>query len=149
MSANTFSHIHRVSYAETAPSDHVYYSRYLEMIEECRGEFFRSLGCTLRSIYDEHGVQFPVRECHLKYRSSARHDDELTIAVSVSKLSGARISLCYEITRNNTPILSADIEHGCVGAKGKPTRIPPEVSEKLRQISAGCDTPSVTHSVSM
>lgn len=135
MSANAFSHLHRVSYAETAPSDHVYYSRYLEMIEECQGEFFRSLGCTLKFIYDTHGVQFPVRECQLKYLSSARHDDELTISVSVAKVSGARMILQYGIARDVTPILSAHIEHGCVGVNGRPTRIPSEIADKLRHAS--------------
>jgi len=133
MSPSEFTYTHRVSYAQTAPSDHVYYSRYLEMIEECRGEFFRSIGCSLKEIYEQYGVQFPVRECHLKYLTSARHDDLLTFHVNITKLSGARIHLNYELQRDETPILTADIEHGCVGSGGRPTRIPQSVSELLSQ----------------
>lgn len=135
MSSSEFTHTHRVSYAETAPSDHVYYSRYLEMIEECRGEFFRTIGCSLKKIYEQHGVQFPVRKCHLKYLNSAKHDDLLMIRVQVTKLTGARIHFLYEVQRDETPILTADIEHGCVGANGRPTRLPPRVAEFLSQFT--------------
>ena len=41
MSDKIFKHSHGVSYAQTTIGDHVYYSRYLEIIEDCRSEFFR------------------------------------------------------------------------------------------------------------
>ncbi len=39
--------------------NHVYYSRYLEMLEGARGEFFRHLGCPFLGL-QEAGTAFPV-----------------------------------------------------------------------------------------
>ena len=46
MSAKTFQHQHRVTYADCTLGNHVYYGRYLEILEAARGEFFRQLGAT-------------------------------------------------------------------------------------------------------
>ena len=47
MSAPVFRHTHRVSYAECTLGNHVYYSRYLDLLEAARGDFFRQLGSPL------------------------------------------------------------------------------------------------------
>ena len=44
--AGMFCHTYRVTYADCTVGDHIYYSRYLDLLEAARGEFFRSLGCT-------------------------------------------------------------------------------------------------------
>jgi len=43
MSHQIFSCTHRVSYAECTLGNHVYHSRFLDILERARGEFFRSL----------------------------------------------------------------------------------------------------------
>jgi acyl-CoA thioesterase FadM len=45
--ANPFCHTHRVTYAECTVGNHVYHSRYLDLLEAARGEFIRSLGATV------------------------------------------------------------------------------------------------------
>jgi acyl-CoA thioester hydrolase len=131
-----FLHSHRVSYAETAPGNHVYFSRYLEMIEECRGEFFRHMDNPLKKLAEEAAIQFPVRECNIKYHGSARHDDELTIGATLTGLARARITLAYQIQRGDELLVTATIEHACVGSKGRPCRIPTELSAALRELSS-------------
>lgn len=131
MSEKVFQHSHRVSYAETTIGDHVYYSRYLEMIEECRGGFFRHLEIPLRSLQETRGMQFPVRECRIRYRGAAHHDDELTITAKVSRLNRARFTLAYEIHRANDLLIAVEIEHACLGESGKALRIPTDVSDRL------------------
>ncbi len=133
MKMKVFQHQYRVSYADSAPGDHVYFSRYLEMIEECRGEFFRGLGISLKRLADELEVQFPVRECHLTYRAPARHDDVLTITAVVEDLSRARMTLAYEIFRGDELLVTATIKHACVGGAGRPKRMPEEVSATLSE----------------
>ena len=39
--AEPFRHHHRVTYAECTIGDHVYHSRYLDLLEAARGEFMR------------------------------------------------------------------------------------------------------------
>ena len=45
--AETFIHHHRVSYAECTVGNHIYHSRYLDLLEAARGEFLRALGRTV------------------------------------------------------------------------------------------------------
>jgi len=42
-----FRHIYRVVYADCTLGNHIYYSRYLDILEAARGEFFRHLGVPL------------------------------------------------------------------------------------------------------
>ena len=78
MSGNVFRHAHRVTYAECTVGNHVYYARYLDFLEEARGEFFRSLGVPLRGL-QEADTAFPAVESRLQYKSPARYDDVLRI----------------------------------------------------------------------
>jgi acyl-CoA thioester hydrolase len=87
VSAKVFRHQHRVTYAECALGNHVYYARYLEWLEAARGEFFRDLGTTFL-VWQERDTIFPVIECNLRYKSPARYDDLLTIEIRVTP-SGA------------------------------------------------------------
>src|SRR5258708_5015494 len=80
---SAFHYAHRVTYAECTIGDHVYYARYLDLLEAARGEFFRSLGATFLQ-WQERDTIFPVLECRLRYRSPARYDDLLSIEVWVA-----------------------------------------------------------------
>lgn len=77
MSANVFSYIHRVTYAECTLGNDIYYARYLDMLEAARGEFFRQSGLPLLQL-QEQDTAFPVVECRLRYKSPARYGDVLT-----------------------------------------------------------------------
>ena len=62
MATEVFRHSHRVTYAECTMGNHIYYARYLDLLEAARGEFFRSLGTTLRHWQlDIFSIQSPVR----------------------------------------------------------------------------------------
>ena len=40
----TFSHQHRITYADCTVGDQIYHARFLDFLEAARGEFFRKLG---------------------------------------------------------------------------------------------------------
>ena len=63
MAEIVFKHQHRIIYAECTVGNHVYYARYLDMLEEARGEFFRQAGWPLLALAGERARPF---------RSSAR-----------------------------------------------------------------------------
>jgi hypothetical protein len=44
MPESVFRHTHRVVYSECTVGNHVYYARYLDMLEAARGEFMRQFG---------------------------------------------------------------------------------------------------------
>lgn len=130
-----FRHLHRVTYAECTVGNHVYYARYLDLLEMARGEFFRSLGRTFSDLQQEDLI-FPVVESHLFYKSAARYDDELIIETWISELAGVRLSFAYEILRIDTLILEASTRHVCTSTKEKPKRLPDFLVTQLRPYAA-------------
>src|SRR5271163_4863489 len=64
--AEPFRYQHRVTYAECTVGDHIYHSRYLDLLEAARGEFMRSLGATVFELQEQDFI-FPVIEAHLRY----------------------------------------------------------------------------------
>src|SRR5258708_28214453 len=99
-----FRHSHRVTYAECTLGNHIYYGRYLDLLEAARGEFFRELGTTFLGWQDQ-GVIFPVIECRLRYRAPARYDDLLAIEVSITLSQGVRLSFAYRILNQASQLI--------------------------------------------
>lgn len=131
MSAPVFRHTHRVTYAECTLGNHIYYSRYLDLLEAARGEFFRHLGATFLQ-WQEQDTLFPVIECRLRYLAPARYDEVLTIEVRPATAGKVRLNFLYRILNQaGTPILDAETFHVCTGLDEKPKRLPEELLAEL------------------
>lgn len=131
MNAPRFRYSHRVTYADCTLGNHVYYARYLELLEAARGDFFRELGLSFAA-WQRQGIIFPVVECRLRYRSPARYDDTLSIAVWPTTLGRVRLNLAYHIAdAAGRAILEAETFHVCTGLDDKPQRLPTELVECL------------------
>lgn len=127
-----FVYRHRVTYADCTIGNHVYYSRYLELLEAARGEFFRALGEPLLK-WQELGVAFPVIEVRVRYQHGARYDEVLEIGVRLVLLKGVRVSFEYSMrTATGTLILEAETFHACADLREKPRRLPPQLVLALR-----------------
>ena len=141
MSSLTFRHPHRVTYAECTLGNHVYYGRYLDLLEEARGEFFRHLGQPFLA-WQERDTLFPAIECRLRYVSAARYDDQLTVEIWVNAMERVRLSFGYRIVdQRGAEILRAVTDHACASVADKLKRIPEELRAALlpylRQTEAG------------
>src|SRR5581483_1429098 len=111
MNPPVFRHHHRVTYAECTVGNHVYYARYLDLLETARGEFFRGLGATLRE-WQEQDTIFPVVECRLRYKSPARYDDVLGIELWPTLAEGARLNFgCRIVNEADALVLEAETFH--------------------------------------
>ena len=130
--ANLFRHTHRVTYAECTVGNHVYHSRYLDLLEAARGEFLRSLGSTVLP-WQESGAIFPVVEARLSYKSPARYDDLLTIEIWVTAIEKVRVNFGHRIlNQTGKLILEAETFHVCTNLEEKPKRLADELVEKLK-----------------
>jgi acyl-CoA thioester hydrolase len=130
--ANPFRHPHRVTYAECTVGNHIYHSRYLDLLEAARGEFIRSLGATVLQ-WQENDLIFPVIEARLRYKFPARYDDLLTVEVWVTALEKIRVNFGHRIlNQNGKLILEAETFHVCTGLDEKPKRLPEELDKKLK-----------------
>jgi YbgC/YbaW family acyl-CoA thioester hydrolase len=131
MSAPVFQHTHRVTYAECTLGNHVYYARYLDLLEAARGEFFRQIDSALLN-WQERDVIFPVVECRLRYHSPARYDDTLRIELGPVAVEKVRLNFFHRIlNQNHALILEAETFHVCTGLNEKPKRLPEELVAKL------------------
>ena len=146
--AETFHCTHRVTYAECTIGDHIYHSRYLDLLEAARGEFLRSLGTTVLELQEKDFI-FPVIEARLHYKFPARYDDLLTIAVRPTLVERVRLNFGHRITNQNGKlILVAETFHACTRRDDTPTRLPAALTEKMKPYleaataegrSAACD----------
>jgi len=133
VSANVFRCLHRVTYAECTLGNHIYYARYLDLLEAARGEFFRQLGLSLLQLQDQDTV-FPVVECRLRYKSPARYDDALSIEVWPTLAEGARLNFGQRILKEkDVLVLEAETFHVCTSVNEKPKRLPADLIAKLQQ----------------
>lgn len=131
MSAQVFTHQHRVTYGECTVGNHVYYARYLDLLEEARGEFLRSLGIPFLQL-QEQGFIFPVIEVQVRYRGMARYDDVLRIEVWLGEMKGVKLAFAYRVLNAEGKLLvEGSTIHACVSLEEKPVRIPAEVAAKL------------------
>lgn len=139
MASATFTHPHRVNYSSCTVGNHVYYSRYLDMLEEARGEFFRSLGTPLASLQTD-GTEFPVRACQILYRAAAQYDDVLAISLKINHLDRLWLKFGFTIANeHNTLIAEGQTDHVCTGIGQKPKRMPQQIYETLRIFSGEID----------
>lgn len=137
MAAAPFRYRHRVTYSECTVGNHVYYARYLDILERARGEFFRAAGISLSELHAQ-DVIFPAIEAHLHYESAARHDDELIIEVVLTESDRLNLTFAYGVSNaRNQIILTARTRHVCAGVDEKPKRMPSEVFFKLNPTHPG------------
>jgi acyl-CoA thioester hydrolase len=121
----------RVRYAETDRMGVVYYSNYLVWFEVGRTEWLRETGWTYRDM-EQQGIALPVIEAHCEYRQPARYDDEIEIRTRAALMTPVRIRFDYELLRaDNTVVASGYTVHAALDAAGRPSRLPPRVTEML------------------
>lgn len=131
-----FVHRHRVTYAECTVGNHIYHSRYLDLLEAARGEFLRSLATTVLH-WQNHDAIFPVVEARLRYKAPARYDDLLAIEVWPALVDKIRVNFGHRIlNQDGKLILEAETFHVCTGLNEKPRRLPEELAEKFRALPA-------------
>ena len=124
MPSNVFSCTHRVSYAECSVGNHVYHSRFLDILERARGEFFRSLGCNFGQLQDQDAT-FLVTDCQMKFRAMARYDELLTVDLWLTELGRARFSCAGRIKNATGAVLHESVVRlACATVEGRPRRMP-------------------------
>jgi acyl-CoA thioester hydrolase len=131
MANEIFRCTHRVTYAECTVGNHVYYARFLDLLETARGEFFRAIGTTFLQ-WQQAGLAFPVLECQLHYKAPARYDDLLLLELWLTQLQRVRLSFAYRILNEERKlVLEAATHHICASTEEKPRRLPESLLASL------------------
>ena len=130
--AKKFSFTVKIYYEDTDAGGVVYYANYLKFLERARSEAIYSLGYTNSSILERFGVLLIVKSCNIEYKKPARFEDTLEIISEIKSFTKTSFLMKQSILRNNKIISDAEIHLVSVDKKGKPTKIPEELKEKLQ-----------------
>jgi acyl-CoA thioester hydrolase len=121
----------RVYWEDTDAAGIVYYANYLRFAERGRTELLRALGVGQRRMAEEQGIAFAVRRCACEYIRPARLDDALVVETAVARAAGAAIEMRQDILRGGELLARLDVTVACVGAGGRPARLPPALRHAL------------------
>ena len=121
----------RVYWEDTDAAGIVYYANYLRFIERARSDLVRLAGIDQAALLAGDGLAFQVRRCEVDYLAPARLDDELCVETRLHRLAGARMEMEQNVLRDGAPLVRARVTLACVGANGRPRRIPPDVVRVL------------------
>lgn len=133
---------HRVSYSLCTVGNHVYHSRYLDILELARGEFFRSLGHTFAA-WQERDTIFPIIECRLTFKAPARYDDLITVELWIIEAERIRLTFgCRVLSASGSLLVEGATYHVCTSLHDKPKRIPAELVAALTPYMAATPPPS-------
>lgn len=126
----------RVYYEDTDAGGIVYYANYLKFIERARTEALISLGVSQTALQAGSGLVFAVRAVVASYNAPARLEDQLDVVTTVTRISGARIEMAQDIFRGDSRIFDSVVTLVCIGAEGRPARIPDEIADILKRLAA-------------
>ena len=111
--------------------NHVYHSRYLDILELARGEFFRSLGHTFAALQESDAI-FPIIECQLTFKAPARYDDLITVELWIIEAERIRLTFgCRVVNAAGSLLADGATYHVCTSLHDKPKRIPADLVSAL------------------
>lgn len=125
----------RVNYSETDQMGVVYHARYLVWLDVARTEHLRQCGMSYREL-EAAGLRLAVSEVGVRYRQSARFDDQLRIRCWVRDLASRRVEFGYAVERadDGRLLVTAATALLALDAAMRPTRLPDGVRQVLRPI---------------
>jgi len=131
----------RVLYGDTDAGGVVYNANFLRYFEIGRTELMREYVCSYSEI-EKLGFVLPVIECWARYKAPAFYDDLLTVETTVAEVTDLKCKFAYRVVRQgkNTDrpklLVKGYTVHAAVTKKGKLTRLPDEIIEKITQLTS-------------
>jgi len=125
----------RVYFEDTDVAGIVYYANYLKYMERARSDMLRCAGIDQRAALESGEGVYVVAEAHIKYRGSARLDDDLVV---LSRLEAVRAASCLihqRVMRGHDILADAMITAAFLrdGRPGRQPRLWVETFERLKK----------------
>jgi acyl-CoA thioester hydrolase len=126
----------RIYYEDTDAAGIVYYANWLRFLERGRTEMLRLLGQEHSGLRDARGVNWVVRRCTIDYLKPARLDDVIEVITSCGELRGASLDMIQHARCGEDILVRAELVVACMGANGRPVRLPAELRSQLAALGA-------------
>ncbi len=121
---NTHHFALRVYFEDTDVAGIVYYANYLRFMERARSDMLRAVGIDQRAAMDSGEGVYAVAEAHIKYRGSAKLDDELVIVSRVREVRAASCVIHQRVMRGDEILTDATVTAAFLTPEGRPKRQP-------------------------
>jgi acyl-CoA thioester hydrolase len=108
--AEPFRHRFRVRYAECDAQSVVFNAHYFAYFDLALTELFRAVFGGYESML-ERQVDLVVGEASARFLTPARFDDELEVAVSVTRLGTTGVTTRYELLRDGQLLVEGTLRH--------------------------------------
>jgi acyl-CoA thioester hydrolase len=105
-----FVHRLRVRYGECDPQGVLFNANYLAYIDHTITELWRAAYGGYTAMLDQ-GVDIVVAEANLRFRGSARFDEEIAIEATVTEIGTTSVTTAYRFSRGREVLLEATVRH--------------------------------------
>src|SRR5688572_20879535 len=113
----------RVYFEDTDVSGVVYHANYLKYMERARSDMLRAAGIDQRAAIESGEGVYVVADITIKYRASARLDDDLVVLSEVIEVRAASCAIHQRVMRGTDVLSEADVTAAFI-AGGRPKRQP-------------------------
>jgi|SRR5579859_4074338 len=125
----------RVYFEDTDVGGVVYHANYLRFLERARSDMLRAAGIDQRAALESGKGVYAVAEVHIKYRKSARLDDDLVVVTRLIEINGASCVISQQILRGADLLAEATVTVAFITPDGRPRRQPAEWVQKFKAIN--------------
>ena len=124
----------RVYFEDTDVSGVVYHANYLKYIERARSDMLRAAGIDQRAAIESGEGVYVVAELEIRYRASAKLDDDLRVLSEVMEVRAASCTIQQRVMRGTVVLSEARVTAAFV-AEGRPKRQPRAWVEIFRRLT--------------
>ncbi|MFN0019997.1 MAG: acyl-CoA thioesterase [Pirellulaceae bacterium] len=134
--ANAFRTTRRVEFSDTDAAGIAHFTAFFRYMEQAEHELLRSVGLSVFMQVDGEEITWPRVNSKCDFRSMAKFEELLEIAVSISRLGEKSITWSFQFAIGTRDVASGEITAVCcrVNPDGtlSSTLIPPIFATKLR-----------------
>jgi len=129
---DNFYHNVKVYYEDTDAGGVVYYANYLKYLERARTEALTTIGLSNLEIKEKFGSLIVVKSCNIEYKKQANLEDKLSIRSFVKSVTKTSFFMNQFITRDDIPIVDAQVRLVFVNQNSKPVKIPDIIFDNFK-----------------
>lgn len=137
--AEPFRTTRLVEFHDTDMAGIMHFASFFHYMESAEHELLRSLGLTVHTTIDGQLISFPRVATSCQFKSPARCEEILDIAIRVTRLGGKSISYDFEFQIEGREVANGQITCVCCrvvpGESLQAIPIPDDIAERLKQFA--------------
>ena len=125
----------RVYFEDTDLSGVVYHANYLRYMERARSDMLRVVGIEQRAAQESGEGVYAVTDVSIRYRASARLDDDLIVRSQMTQLTAVRCVIAQAVWRGDTELTQGSVTVAFLDSAGRPRRQPADWIDRFKRLS--------------